>query len=182
MSLEHIEAGIKEVRAKADPVRSRYDREVRNIQSDPNLSEEGKRAQIKDVAADYKSRLVALRDSETAIITSEVDRLERLVASTVGTTGSDIIAYRDAQDRAERIQDANQASQMMARALRNGDKTLAHAVFGRAIDAGYREAAQMYTELHPSLRDVASDLNALKHAQTSTMERNLFYGTASWTA
>ncbi|KEP72893.1 hypothetical protein HR12_23490 [Microbacterium sp. SUBG005] len=65
---------------------------------------------------------------------------------------------------------------MLKRALRNNDTSLAHAVFRRAIDAGWTTVTDAFIAEKPELSDVVRDLHNLKEIKQNSLVRTMNYG------
>ena len=78
-----------------------------------------------------------------------------------------VLLYRDAQDRAARLTQSDEAAQVFAAALRSDDKILAAAVLGRALDAGWNSIIDEYVKHNPSAGEDLKDLAKLRQYQSS---------------
>lgn len=175
MSTAHIAEQIKAVRARAESTSNVGYGEIQQIDKDPNLSDTYRKQLRGEKAAAVKERLAALRDEEKSIITRAITEAERTLDSKVGGSGADLIAFRDAQDRAERLQDQDSARQMLARALRNDDHTLAHAVFRRGVDTGWQDVINLFKQENPNSASAATDLQNLQEELSNGMSRAMHY-------
>jgi hypothetical protein len=127
MSLAQLESQIADLRAQAERIQNRWPRTSDSFANDNTLSDIGKRAKLDTERERVKSRLSALRKKETELIAAKRQSLEKRLFGLSSVTSSDpgqIIAYRDAQDRAARISDGNTAEEVLAAAMRSDDKTL----------------------------------------------------------
>lgn len=105
-------------------------------------------------------------------------RLEaRLEASGRSINTTNTIAFRDAHDRADNLNDADDALPVLKRALRSNDPSLALAIFRRAIDAGWTTVTDAFIAENPGLSDVVRDLHKSQGTKDSTMGRTMSYGT-----
>ena len=109
-----------------------------------------------------RDQLRGLRKKETELIDAKKQTLEKQLFGLSTVTSSDpgqVLLYRDAQDRAARLTQSDEAAQVFAAALRSDDKILAAAVLGRALDAGWNSIIDEYVNHNPSagedLRDLA---------------------------
>lgn len=179
MSLDALDSQIEDIRARASEIHAFHSRESSGIDRDPNLTDAGKAEMKKTKTAETRSLLNGLRDQEKTLVASKVSDLQRQLDAKVGSTSTDIIAFRDAQERAERIDAAEDAERVMARALRNDDTTLAHAVFRRGIDHGWRGVVEQFTSAKPDSATAANDLTVLKRFQDDGLNRAMTYGLIS---
>jgi len=176
MALAFLESQIEEVRAKAESAHASHESRRREIDRDPTYSESYKQQLHSENVERTRANLSAFRAQEDQLIDNRVKELERTLDSAMGNTAADIIAFRDAQDRAERLTERDEAERVLARALRNDDKSLAHAVFRRALDAGWTTVIDQFTRDNPTITDTVSDLRRLKSAQQmESMQRTMRY-------
>jgi hypothetical protein len=177
MSLDYFEQEVETVRAEAERERDVYNRRASEIDRDPTLSDEGKtqaRAAAQDAIA---PRLKSLRAREDEIINRKINELELRIDSKSGNTSSDIIAFRDAQDRAERIDNPDDAQRILERAMRGGDTSLAHAVFRQAVNKNWGAVTRTFTQANPDLATTVTDLSRLYRFREDTFARNVQYST-----
>jgi len=178
MSIKYVDGQIDLIRAQASSVQVAHGRSIAAINSDPTLSPEGKRVQLAENGERVKAQLQDLKAKEMQLVDDEILRLERMLDAKAGSTSSDIIAFRDAQDRAERISDSDEATRILSRADRTGDMALAHAVFRRAIDSGWKSTVQAFAQANPDLAEAANDLTTWKRFREPDMNRALAYSSA----
>lgn len=176
MSLASLERQIEDIRAQAEAARNSYQSRTGEIDRDPTLSEEGRRLAREQATSSIGPRLKELRAKEDALINAEINSLELQLDSKTGNTVNDIIAFRDAQDRAERIDDPNEAERILTRAMRQGDTSLAHAIFRRGLDSGWPTVVATFTNEHPELETAARDLKQLYRFRENTFARTIQYG------
>ena len=167
MSLKHFEAEVEAVRAKAASAQDSIGRERQSIDRDPNLSAEGKKAQLEQMKIVAKSRMDMLRAEETRLASEKRAELERKVFGTVGADPASVINYRDAQDRAEKIETSDDAEKLIKRAISSGDKTLALAVAQVAFERRYQRAYNEFASTNADVAEAASDLMELDDYQTN---------------
>lgn len=110
---------------------------------------------------DANAQITELQNRELALIAEARQKVERKLAGTIGSTPDAVIAFRDAQDRADSISDAREATRILERALITGDTSLANAVAQRALSQGWSDAASIYTDAHPEVADALEDRAAI---------------------
>jgi hypothetical protein len=176
MSLEYFERTVEQVRAEAENLRGNVDARRNEISQDRTLSDEGKQQALAEVTSNAKPKLKELRAREDKLIADKINELESRIDSKTGNTATDVIAFRDAQDRAERLEDPDEAERLIARAMRTGDTSLAHAVFRKAMDAGWPSVTRTFTSANPELTDVVRDLGQLTKFREQTFNRTIAYG------
>lgn len=179
MSLDYFKSEIEGLRAQGAALQKEHSTHVRNIDRDPNLSDAGKASARNDALASYKPRASALRAKEEALITSKINDLQRQLESRAGLTSTDIIAFRDAQDRADRVTDASEALTMIQRAMRQGDTSLAHALFRRANEARWGDVMKAFLAENPTLDSVIRQLDWVTEFEQNKFPRTMAYAILS---
>lgn len=160
--LVEVASKIKPLRDTAKQASKAHSAELREIQNDQQLSDQGRTERIAEVEATYKSQRRSAINNETEIIDTKISELERRLDGYVGYSSSDIIAYRDAQDRAEAVDSADRATTLMNRALRSNDRTLAHALFRVSVEKQYTEARQAFAKENPTVATLVNDVQKLR--------------------
>ncbi|MGN7782781.1 hypothetical protein ACTJJE_25145 [Mycolicibacterium sp. 22603] len=168
MSLTHLDSQIEGLRAQAAGIIKRANRTRYEVNSDRTLSDVGKQEKLEEERAHLKTKLGDLKARERELIINKRESLERQLFGLTSGDPSQIIAYRDAQDRATKLADGQAAAELLASATRSGDRTLAAAIAARALrEAGpaaltgsydWRNIVNTYAENHPSDGDKLKDL------------------------
>lgn len=174
-TLEAVDKKIDTVRDEATRVQNAYSTRTQEINADTNLSTEGKRERLDKAYDIAQTRLVELKSQEKKLVDDEITGLEKKIDAQAGSTSTDLIAFRDAQDRAERLNDVEEADRMITRAIRTDDRTLSHAIFRRALEAGWRSTTAIFEQAYPDLSAVVKDLNTMHNFRERTMERAMAY-------
>jgi hypothetical protein len=172
--LLEVATGIKELRDRASRNSRAYSVRLNEIHADPNLSATGRDAEINAETDGHRAAQKALRERENELIDRKVASLELRLDGIRGYASSDIIAFRDAQDRAEAISTPEDAAKVMARALRTSDRTLAHAVFRVAFDNQWTDAVNQFKAEQPDTARIVTDIGKLKRLR-SQFGRGLVY-------
>lgn len=172
--LLEVATGIKELRDRAARNSRAFSARLNEISADPNLSATGRDSEINAETSSHRATQKALRERENELIDRKVASLELRLDGIRGYASSDIIAFRDAQDRAEAITTAEDAAKVMARALRTNDRTLAHAVFRVAFDNRWTDAVNQFKTEQPDTARVVTDIAKLKNLR-SQFGRGLIY-------
>ncbi|QRY40831.1 hypothetical protein JVX92_00615 [Microbacterium hominis] len=175
MTVESVEAEVESLRATASRAQQYYIDLAEQINADTTLSDTGKSEKRREAFAQQKEKLQGLLAREKQLIDDEIATLRVRIESRSGTGSSDIIAFRDAQDRADRLASADEALPMIDRAIRQRDTSLASAVFRRAMDAGWQSVVDRYLAAHPQAADVIRDLNYMTRARDNSFQRTLAY-------
>lgn len=165
MSLDKLETRIEEIRAQAENVQKRWARTRDSITKDNTLTDIGKQQKLDAERENVSAKLSALRAQETELIAAEKISLEKSLfgLGPVDSTYTDkIMSYRDAQDRAGRLDRAADADELLASAMRSDDKILARAVLAKALANEWRNVINKYVEQHPRSAEDLEDLAALR--------------------
>ncbi|RIX26475.1 hypothetical protein [Amnibacterium setariae] len=173
--------GLDKLRDEAATVQRNLGAAKRAIEADPNLSDQGRREQIATLRDSAQTRLDQLKAAEVKAIKDKTTSLERSVFGYTSTTDpSEIISRRDADDRADRLQDSKEAEALLERAERAGDKHLAQAIIRVAAVRGYQGVVRAYESEHPA---TGSKLALLAQIQQGTTTANyLLRRTAAYSA
>ena len=175
MSVTNEDKRLDAIRAEVASTQDRYRANADAVNANSNLSAEGKQAEIAQWRDLTKAKLDDLRRQEHQIVEEAITAREKLIDSKIGTSASDLIAFRDAQDRAERLDNDNEAQRVLERALRNDDTSLAGAVFRQALEKGWRTTIATLTTAKPELGDAVNDLTILSKFRSNTMRRAMAY-------
>jgi hypothetical protein len=175
MPLDVLHSQVDNIRAEAASTLASHSRQIDSVESDPHMNDEGKAAHKQQINEAAKASMTRLRQKENEAINMKVRDLEKVLDSKVGTTASDIIAFRDAQDRAERFDSHEDALKALERAIRTDDTVLAHAIFRRGIEANWRPVLAAFGNAYPDKQDLVGELAYLREAQTNTLARNMNY-------
>lgn len=176
MSLAQLEAQIDDLRAQAERIQTRWARTSETWTNDNTLSDIGKRAKLDDEHAQVSGKLSELRKKETELIAAKKQSLERRLFGLSTVASSDptqIVIYRDAQDRAARLTDHDDAAEAFAAAQRSDDQTLAAAILARALEAGWTRIVDQYIKHNPTTSEDLADLAKIQ--QYSPFEAGLSY-------
>lgn len=165
MSLATVNDRVGKLRDEADAIKrkSRIDQEF--VTHATHLSESGKDAELGPIRDSLKTRLAELQAQEKKIVADEILSLERRVYGTVGSSPEAVISFRDAQERAERIDTPSDGLRAMQRSLTSNDAGLAQAILGRALELGWREVVDEYAASNPGVASAVSELATLRTQQ-----------------
>lgn len=162
MSLDQLASQIADVRNQAASIQEEWNRTLRQVGRDSNLTDDGKRTTLDKEYAQIKTQIAVLRDKEKALIRDKKESLERSLFGLNGSDANKIIAYRDAQDRAASVKDKAAALEVYNSAQISNDDSLAKAILARAVEWGWREIIDDYTRRHPIWREELNDLAGLQ--------------------
>ncbi|MFJ4175807.1 hypothetical protein [Microbacterium sp. NPDC089696] len=173
--LVEVATKVQELRTAATQASNAHGRHIDAINRDEGLSDQGKKDRIADLEANRKVARLDAINREKKVITDKITALERRLDGYVGYSSDNIMAFRDAQDRAEAIDDADRAATVMARALRTGDKTLAHALYRRAVDNRWKEARGAFAQENPTVAGLVNDVHMLQKLHDDGFNRTVAY-------
>jgi hypothetical protein len=179
MSLDYLDGKIDEVRARANSARGQLNTYKSEVRNDTRYSPEHKQQLIKEETDRFRTLVGALEAEERKLVHDKIDSLHRSLASTVGSSSADVIAQRDAQERADRLTDENDGLRMLERAIHSDDKSLAYAVLRRGADSGWSRVIDRATEKYPLAGENIQDLDRLHHFldnPAASLERAMIYG------
>jgi hypothetical protein len=147
-----VTTGNSPQQQKAAEVRERFTDDLDVLRSSPLFADLNDAARERRIAALYvtaRDQLAALRKAEGE---AQARRGREIESDLFGLKGADpalIISFRDAADRAARIEDNAAAVELLGLAGLSGDAVLAQAILGRALSAGWSDVVNQYATLHP---------------------------------
>lgn len=148
----------------ADEIRQSLDSKVRQINGLKNPSARAKQTMIARAYLEARNALDALKEQEIAQIGRQRTQLDRKLFGTNGFSPDPnaVIARRDANDRAAKLETPRDAEHALHRAEREGDRIMAKAIAARAADyAGDPVWAQVLNTYVADKPDEAATLQAL---------------------
>lgn len=172
-----LDAELTPIREEAEQTKARYLSNRSAIEGDPLLSEEGRKQQIDELRASTRTNMSALRAQEDRKVKESISFLERLAFGSPASTlqQSDIIGFRDAQDRAERLEDSKDAAARLAIAERSRDKNLADAIVRVAVARGWTEVLKAHGAEHPETAGYLQAISDIQRFQANTWARTVAY-------
>lgn len=170
MSLDYFSKEIEGIRNEARTEISRFQRNRDEVKNDPNLSPQGRHEQLRDAHSYVTTAVAALQRKEEAAIARQIESTERSLTTRLGSSSSDILAMRDAEERADNLADREAAMKALARATRSDDRSLAHAIIRRASNEGWGDVVDKAAEAYPAAGEALRDLAALHRLNTGIHE------------
>lgn len=133
-------------RAEAQQVKARYAMTVSHVRGNKDLTDAARNRQIAELHAEQRDRLQRLRQQEQERLAAdyaktEKDLFRRAVAEWNASPG-DMVALRDAQDRASQVKRPEDAHGLLDQAEASGDEQLAATVARNAL---HRSADSLVT-------------------------------------
>lgn len=120
----------------AEEIRQSLDSKVQRVNSQKNLNTRAKQTMIARAYIEARDALAELKEQEVARIERQRDQLDRKLFGTNGFSPDPqaVIARRDANDRAAKLESPAEAEHALRRAEREGDRIMAKAIAARAAD------------------------------------------------
>lgn len=179
MALDYINTKLTELRDQANTARGRSNELKEAIKADPRYSPEHKQQLINEEKDRLQETMVGLREQEAKLVEEKIDSINRTLSATSGTSSADLIAHRDAQERADRLEGEGEALRALERAINSDDKSLAYAVLRRGSEVGWPRVLERGAEKYPLALESFNDLAALHNFMNNTgaiLEREMTYG------
>ncbi len=141
-----------------DQLHAKLNSEVDRVRADRAFTLQAKRVLLARAYRDARRQMDAARAQTLASREQERARLTRELFSVAGLLGNIAttetrvgvaVSLRDAQDRAARLADEQEALDLLARAERSGDEVLARAVVERSLEQLWLAPLNAYAEAHP---------------------------------
>ncbi|MGV0740327.1 hypothetical protein ABQF35_28610 [Mycobacterium syngnathidarum] len=165
MSLDKLESQIEDLRAQAERIQSRWARTSASITNDNTLTDIGKKQKLDAEREQVSAKLSDLRKQESELIAAKKQSIEKALFGLGIVDSCDtskILSYRDAQDRAARLEFSAQAEELLASAMLSDDKILATAVLAKALASEWRSVIAQYLKHNPRAADDLNDLTKLQ--------------------
>lgn len=176
MSLESFEASVENIRGEATKVAAEYNKLVKSVSENPNLTPEGKDAEKDALYNEFRPLMKELRAREEKQIELAINnRLTSIEAPAGGFAPNMMQDFRDAQDRAERIEKSDEALRIVQRSIRNNDKVLAHAVLRVAVEQGWSDVIDTFDATKPGTREAVDELSTLARFKDDSLSRTMHY-------
>ncbi|MFJ6500867.1 hypothetical protein [Streptomyces virginiae] len=146
----------------AEQIRATYQQQLDRIQNNRAYSDHARQVLAAKAWSQAAQQLEQVRQSELADLAGRRDRLNRKMFGSTGTADPNtMLARRDAADRAAAIDNPRIAADMLERAARDGDHTLAQAVAAHANSYGWTEVVDQYAAGNPEFAEAAQEWNDL---------------------
>lgn len=169
MALDQLNQKIDQIRNSATAAWKEHKDLEKFVNSNRNLSDAGRRAEIDESLTKTRARLRELEQMEMDEIAKAERRASEALNRKGGNSPSDIISFRDAQDRAERVEAPAEAERIMKRAILSDDPILATAIMRRAITQGWDSVYAMYADEHPDVGEHVKDLAQISRYEASML-------------
>jgi hypothetical protein len=152
---------LDEAKRKMSAIRDSLGREVDQIRNNSMYSECGRAQEIAKILLAHRRQAEDLRSNFS---TNNEDVRLKLTAKLFGIPGNadpaTILVYRDAEDRAAKLTNPDEAATMLTRATEIGDTLLVRAVAGHAHSRKWQSVTESYADA-AGLTDNLNELNNL---------------------
>jgi hypothetical protein len=134
-------------KAAVASIQRHLDDQLDAIRRNGSYSDAGRKTEMAKAVVAARAHVDKMRSDFVAEREKRSQNLHRIVfGNPSGGTASELIADRDARDRAEQIPGPEDAKAMLHRANQNGDHSLAKAVAEAALRRGWLEVSQNYAD------------------------------------
>lgn len=169
------------IQDQAGAIQSNFNATVTQVRSNGDLTEDAKLRRLARAWTDAEARMGELRQSWQGRSTESAESLTKQVFGAAGTSGADAISVRDADDRASRLEDADEALSLLRRAEDNGDVVLSRAIalhaFGKRNEffgGDWAGVVDAYAEAHPQVAEKIVKLATLRTDTINTSVASAF--------
>jgi hypothetical protein len=135
-------------KASIASIQRRLNETVEGIRANRSFTPQGRKVEMAKAVLTARNQTEKLKAEFVAAREARRTNLERIVFGIVGEpTASDLIAHRDAQDRAASLTGSDEAAAVLRRANQSNDESLAKAVAQAAFQRGWTEVANNYADM-----------------------------------
>jgi hypothetical protein len=145
-----------------DQILDAYNRKLQRIESSRTYSDHAKKVMAAKAYKEAQGALEQLRQSEVDSINTRRTQLQRRMFGHQGTADAQtVIARRDANDRAAKLDDPRVAGEMLQAAQMEGDDLMAQAIAARAAQFGWGDVLGSYAGGRPGFEEAAQEYSQL---------------------
>jgi hypothetical protein len=153
--------------AKPSEIHNSLQIELARIRGNRAYTPDAKQVLVARAYRKHKQQLDALREQDEsnrkqtrAQLSRDLFGIDSLVnlSDPTGSRATLAVSFRDAQDRAARIEKEQEAVDLLARAERSGDRVLAKAIVERAYTELWVAPMNAYAEAHPGTEEKLQQL------------------------
>jgi hypothetical protein len=145
-----------------DQILAAYQRKLDRIESSRTYSDHAKRVMSAKAYKEAQGALEQLRQAEVDSINTRRSQLQRRMFGHQGTADAQtVIARRDANDRAAKLDNPRVAAEMLQTAQMEGDTLMAQAIATRAAQAGWGDVLGAYSADRPGFQQAVEEYNSL---------------------
>lgn len=136
-----------DAKARMAEIRNSFQRDVESIRASSIYNDAGRRQELAKTFFSHRKQAEGLRSRFTTTNDESRVRLSaRLFGLPAASDAASVLVYRDACDRAAKLEDEGAAAAMLRRATEMGDSLLARAVAGHAYTKRWASVTGDYAE------------------------------------
>lgn len=155
----------------AQQIHDNYAAQLQRIEGNRTYSAHAKQVLAAKAYKTAQAQLEEARQAEVDDINRQRAALERRMFGQQGNADANtVIARRDANDRAAKLEDPQTAADALKRAQMEGDNLMAQAIAAQAAQSGWGDVLGTYAADRPGFAEYAQEYNQLP--DTSDMEWN----------
>jgi hypothetical protein len=152
---------LTDVKTKMAGIRASFNNDVQRIRNTTQYSEQGKMQELAKSLIAHRRQAASLRsDFGTDNESVRLSLTSKLFGIPKNADPATVLVYRDAMDRAAKLDNPDDAASMLKRATEQGDPLLARAVASHAHSRKWSDITETYAE-STGLAAELDDLNAL---------------------
>ncbi|QEM47176.1 hypothetical protein [Mycolicibacterium grossiae] len=153
-------------------LKAAYTKACDDVRGDISLSELGKQQLIARAWVNTKTEIARLQQADFDTLVTRYNKLERQVFGTAAdSAGADAVSFRDAVDRASKLDNDEAAAKLLGTAELSGDTILAKAVVMRAWEARWNDVVDHYAVNHATVADTLAELVSLRNTLDSRVSK-----------
>ncbi|MFJ9858896.1 hypothetical protein ACIRVN_15585 [Streptomyces albogriseolus] len=139
-----------------------YTRKLQQIDASRTYSDHAKRVMAAKAYKEAQGALDQLRQAEADSLATRRSQLQRRMFGHQGSADAQtVIARRDANDRAAKLDDPRVAQEALQTAQLEGDDLMAQAIAARAAQSGWGDVLGAYAGARPGFKEAAEEYNQL---------------------
>ncbi|GAA3037050.1 hypothetical protein [Streptomyces glomeratus] len=151
-----------------DQIIAAYNAKLSRIQASRTYSDHAKKVMAAKAYTEAQGAMDKLRQQEVDAIEGRREALQRKMFGRDNVADAQtVIARRDANDRAAKLDNPRLAAEQLQTALREGDTTMAQAIAQRANEWGWSDVLGTYADTRPGFREAAEEYNSLPQTSGS---------------
>lgn len=161
-----LKTKINEYHERANAVKDAYRTQRQAILADTRLSREAKEEDLAKLSAATRAELDGIKAEQQSYVEGLRSQLESQLRGNQPKDADAVLLRRDASDRTRKLTDQDEALDILNDAIANGDESMAHALGGRARNAGWQKVGEAYMAAFPETADSAAALATVEGLAT----------------
>lgn len=139
-----------------------YNRQIERIEASRVYSDHAKKVMAAKAYTAAQGALEELRQQEVKAIEGRREQLQRKMFGRENTADAQtVIARREANDRAAKLDNPRVAAEQLRTAVRQGDHTMAQAIAQQAATFNWSDVLEAYADHQPGFRENVEEFNQL---------------------